>query len=189
MRSYIFLVDIIGSIVTATNAALTGSKRPPGYTPNTINYLYGDKDEITGRMRELVENQNTDATAFPLIGLVMPFKENYGSRPDAGVFGEVVFPEIIIAQRSTSTDDFPTRYVQVMKPVVYPIYNTFLTQLALSGKFNTGLETRRIQHTKTDVPNAVPPKKQDAGLNDYIDAIIITNLTLTINQDACLSSN
>lgn len=171
----IYVVDIIGEVVSAADAALRADATSWLATNDKhITYKYGDREEIITRMQQLT---NATYPKYPFIGLVMPFQESRGA--SVGYYENVTFKEIIIATVSNKTDDFPARYTKWFKPVLYPIYYEFLNQLARHKNNPGSAEVDTIPHTKQDVPNIVPT---DSKLNDYVDAIVITNLQVRFKQ-------
>ena len=80
---------------------------------------------------------------------------------------------------TNSVNDAPKRYQETFIPVLYPIYYELLNQISLCGYF-TIQDAGMIPHTKMDNPGS-PPPKDNAGFNEYVDAIEIYNLELIFN--------
>ena len=167
----IYVVDIIGTVVSATDTELKTD--PASYlstSGKTLNYIYGDRDEINKQLQLLSQGNNSKLTKYPLIALVMPFPE-----VNAELL-EVTLPRVIIATVTPQTLLFPDRYEQFFKPVLYPVYYEFLNQLT---HVTVESDPATYSFTKMDVPRVVPNEKE--GLtNDYVDAIVISNLKIKI---------
>lgn len=167
----IYVVDIIGTVIAATDAEL--KLDPASYlitAGKTINYIYGDRDEINKQLQLLSQGSNSKNTKYPLIALIMPFTE-----VNAELL-EVTLPRLIIATVTPQTLLFPDRYEEFFKPVLYPVFYEFLDQLTHVTVEN---DPANFSFTKMDVPRVVPNEK-DGLTNDYVDAIVISNLKFKI---------
>ena len=170
----VYVVDIMKAAAAATNAALRADVDSYLATTNkNINFQYGDKDEITKQMQLLTQGTTSKNTKYPFIGLVMPFTEKRGVE----FYADVTFPRIIIATVTGADEDFNKRYESYFKPVLYPIYYELLNQLMrVPGIVISIADPDHIDHTKMDVPKIIP---KESGLNDHVDAIVISNMRLT----------
>ncbi len=170
-KAPIYIVDIIGEVVQAVNAAITTS------LPDvTINYTYGRSIQILKKLQDLNNSTTKKNTKYPLIALFQDFPETRG-RND--FYAEVRLPKIVIACLTKSTDEPPTRYEKNFKPLLYPIYYEFLRQITKHKNIVASKDINTIQHTKWDRPGTQP---EGQNMNDILDAIEIENLTLTIKQ-------
>jgi hypothetical protein len=150
----VYIVDIIGECV-----------------PDFVKYTYGRQIQIL----DYLQKMNVEGTTkYPLVALYMDFPE----KRDTGYYCIVTIPKILIACMTTSTDPPKVRYDVTFKPILYPIYYLFLRYLSehLSVVEN---DVDELPHTKYDRPGTMPT---GVGQNEYIDAIEINNLTLTIVQ-------
>lgn len=171
--SPIIVVDVIGEVVAAVQAAI-GATLP---SPNkVILYTYGRSIQILEKLTLLNNSKDLKGTKYPLFALFMDFPENHGG--NNGYPFTVKFPKISIATLTNSTDDPPKRYNATFKPILYPIYQEFLRQL-VRHKNIVGNDPNTISHIKWDRPGSQP---EGSGLNDYIDAIELQNLELTFKK-------
>lgn len=170
----VYVVDIMKAAAVATNVSLRADASSYLAVSNkNINFQYGDRDEIIKQMQLLTQSTTSKNTKFPFIGLIMPFTEQRGVE----FYANVTFPRIIIATVTGADEDFNKRYDTYFKPVLYPIYYEFLVQLMrVPGIVVAIADPDHIDHTKMDVPKIVP---KESGLNDHVDAIVISNLRLT----------
>jgi hypothetical protein len=172
----LYIVDIIGEVVQATDAVLFPTLH------KHILYTYGRSIQILNKLQIL--NQGVKAETkngkYPLFALFQDFPEdNSGSN---GYYCTVRFPKISIATLTKSTDQPIVRYDQTFKPILYPIYREFLRQL-MRHKNIVGNDPDAIPHIKWDRPGTQPEgDKMASNFNDYVDAIEIQNLQLTFRQ-------
>ena len=171
MTSPVYIVDIIGDCVALANAKL--AMLP---TPIVCSYTYGRQVNILEYLQNLRNNPNGSGNAvYPLIALFMDFPEDRGVE----YYCKVTIPRLQISCITQSTADIPTRYNSLtFKPILYPIYYALLQAFANCGNI-VGNDPDSFIHRKFDRPYSQPVS---AGLQDYIDAIELNNLTLTISQ-------
>jgi hypothetical protein len=153
----VYIVDIIGECI-----------------PIGTKYTYGRQIQILNFLQML--NNNGEAK-YPLVALYQDFGEKRG-RNMGGYYAQVVIPRILIACLTTSTDTPDVRYGVTFKPILYPIYYSFVEALANHVSIVEN-DVDDIMHTKWDRPGTLPTNESQ---NEYIDAIEINNLTLTIIQ-------
>jgi len=170
----LYVVDIIGEVVAATDAAVFSTVN------KHILYEYGRSIQILTQLIHLNTSITKKGEKYPLFALFQDFPEVNGGN---GYYATVKFPKIIIATLTNSTDDVPKRYGQTFKPILYPIYAEFLRQL-VKHKNIVANDPGAIPHIKWDRPGSLPAadKKEAGNFNDYVDAIEIQNLELTFKQ-------
>lgn len=154
----VYIVDIIGSCV-----------------PEGVLYTYGRHIQILQYLQKL---NNNGETKYPLIALYQDFPERRGAADNVGYYSQVMIPKILIACLTRSTDPPELRYETTFKPILYPIYYSFVDNIANSFDVVDN-DVDDITHVKWDRPGTMPT---DVSHNEYIDAIEINNLTLTIIQ-------
>lgn len=169
-RTPILIVDLFKDVVTDMNLVLQPSLNV------SVRYHYGSSIQILKKLVQLNEGITTKQR-FPLIALFQPFQEVIGGD---GYYAHVKIKKIVIAMLSNLTDDVPDRYNKTFVPVLYPIYYEFLNQIAQNGYFVIN-DAGMIPHTKIDIPGS-PPPKNEADFNEFVDAIEINDLELTINE-------
>jgi hypothetical protein len=175
MKESKYIVDIIGQIVES----IRGTYDPPAGLPNgSPFYLYGHPLEVINTLSEWTKNPTKKFQKFPLIILFTDIEESKGLHQ--GINSEVKL-EVIICTATKPEYKSTERTEITFKPVLYPLYDLFIAELANSGYF---MESNDL------VPHTMTPRYYwgKSGLygntanmfNDYIDAIEIKNLQLTI---------
>lgn len=167
-RNPVYVVDIIESVVSATDAALKEDAESYLSTSGkTLNYIYGDNDEINKQMQLLSQGTNSKAKRFPLIALIMPIKINDGE------LWEVPNMKLVIATETNAELLFPDRYEQSFKPILYPIYYELMEQLM---RTSVQSDIQAVKPSVTEVPRYVPTeqaKKIDGIVNTIVDALVV----------------
>ena len=135
------------------------------------------------------DTMGQDQLKYPLIYLVQDFVEKRGQKP--GIYAETSL-NILIIHQTDNTYKITDRYANVFKPVLYPIYYSLIDQISHHKQINNFDETL-IPHTKIDRSYWGKTSINAAGnsalsLNDYVDAIEISNLDLNINYQLCLTA-
>lgn len=165
-----FIVDDIGTVVAAM--------RPFGTINPTLTpyYMYGHREEIANRLKEKENDAVFKYQKYPLVALRLDVAESVHD-------GLIDFTlNVAIVAFTSKTDDAEKRYQNVFKPVLYPLYESFLKQLKLSGLFMFGKGLSVPSHTKIDRPFwGIPAVEGNVKyiFNDPLDAIELTNLKLT----------
>jgi len=166
----IIVVDIIKDCVEAVENKLH----------MTINYIYGRQSQILRKLQDMNDSINYRDGKYPLLALYMDFPEKRG----LGYYSNLVIPKIIIATLTTQTDFPEVRYEQTFKPVLYPIYLEFMHQLSVHPNVIEHDENA-IPHTKWDRVGTLPIGQD---ITDYIDAIEVNNLSITVSQSKLCSN-
>lgn len=189
MTNPVYIVDVIGTVVSnvqddvlSTIQANEAAVLEDGTLIQAIDYQYGHVEELIETLSQKDKGDITDQQSkYPLIWLVQDFTEDRGKQP--GIYAELSL-SIIIAHQTVNTYKSTDRYTNVFKPVLYPIYYSLIQQLNRSPFVNQGNEDL-IPHRKID-RLYWGAKQLSNKLNDYCDAIEITNLNLKIDYQACL---
>ena len=188
----IYVVDIIADVVQsviddvlddiqANETAAIGMAT----AIQTINYQYGHKSELVETLAQMDKTDKAAFQKYPCIYVVQDFKETIGLTP--GFYGAANL-NIIIMHHSQLDYKTTERYANVFKPVLYPIYLSFLTFLSKHANIIT--YNPPPKHDKFDRPLTIVTGKDSAGslyINDYVDAIEIQNLILTIDSQTCIN--
>jgi hypothetical protein len=191
----VYIVDLIGTVVQAVTAEVlaqiqaneTAALGTTGIT--TINYQYGHFRELIVTLGQW----DADASGalrvakYPMIYVVQDFVEHRGKL--AGVYADINL-QVIVCHQTDGDYKITDRYTNVFKPVLYPIYYSFMKQLALSNMtFPSSPDL--IGHDKYDRSFWGTSKVVGSGgtdrsvLNDFVDAIDIQNLQLKIDYQPC----
>jgi len=160
-----YIVDIIGDIVT--------TMRGNGATPY---YLYGHPLEVVNTLTEWTKHPVKKFAKFPIIILMQDFEERKGV--EQGVNSSVSL-NLVICMNTKPEYKSADRYVNTFKPVLYPLYDSFIDTIITSGYFKN-VSHGVVQHTKIDRVFYGNEGNTANQFNDRIDAIEIRNLELDI---------
>lgn len=162
----LYIVDVMSNAADNTNTEIRKDESSYLFVNNkNIQFIYGDRDEINKRLQLLSSGK------YPLIALVMPFKEEVG-----GEYLNVVIDSLIFATVTGQSELFSTRYANYFKPVLYPIYYEFFNQLS---HFTVEGDPNSIKREKMDIPR-IEPSTSEGFTNDFVDAIVVSNLNFLI---------
>lgn len=184
-----YIVDIIGEVISsftpdvlptikANEQAALGST-----LIDTIDYQYGHTVELIQTLAQYDASDQFRRIKYPLVWLAMDFPEDRG---DFNWYAKVNL-NIVIAHQTSSTDKMQDRMTKVFKPVLYPIYYALLEALSLHDLINENTPDI-IKHRKFDrgyMGNITTNGNTANKLNDYVDAIELINLSLTILNNNC----
>ena len=197
----IIVTDIIGEVVTATSNAIV--KRNPNKIllqviqenetaaleqQSLIKNIRYSKSSFDELIETLAQADKVDATGgreykYPLIHLVRDFAEDYGVVPGYSID---VSLNIIFVHQTVATYKIDDRDDKVFKPVLIPIKEEFITQLA---KHKQIVAVHRSKIPYREWKRAFWGTRQLQGaknkLADYVDAIELENLKLKIIQKPC----
>lgn len=178
----VYITELIGNVVAATSTALLTELQAVDPKITQIWYEYGHYPDI--RERLIARSKAAPANyRYPLIALFEDFRIR---KSQIGIFG-IAEMKLIILYSSKKDITREQREQDVFRPILYPIYSEFLTQLKKSGKFMIYDETR-IQHDQINRPHWGDPAlyKNDSYIfNEVLDGIEINNLQLTTNLKNC----
>ena len=175
-----YIVDDIGEVVSLMRPFGTST-----YRANVPYYMYGHREEIANLLRTKENDPVYKYQKYPLVVLRLDASEN--------VHDGVIDYNLNLAIMDFTDKNYNAadRYTNVFKPVLYPLYQSFLKQLKDSGLFMFGSKLKEPKHTKVDRPFwGTPPSPPNEGNNKYIfsdplDAIEIINLQLTQQIKPC----
>jgi hypothetical protein len=172
-----YWIDVFSAIVAAVRS---DSSKPAALDTDEPFYMHGHPLEIINTLAEKDRNDVHKFNKFPLIALFQDFTETMGE--SQAVKSEVTDLNLIIAVNTSPEYSSEQRYDNTFRPVLYPLYDLLIEHITKSRYF-----------ANTD-PGLVPHNKIDrlywgrSGLygneanvfNDYIDAIEIQNLNLSL---------
>jgi len=172
MNEPLYIVDIMQEVVASVDVItfpLIGKH---------IDFIPGRSSQIIKKLIELGTSSKleTKAKKYPLFALFMDFPEN---NTQTFYHCTVKFPKISIANFTDHNWPVLTKYANNFKPILYPIYTNFLTQLS-RHKNIVGVDFPHIKWDRPGVQPADPSKP--SNFNDYVDAIEINNLDITFKQ-------
>lgn len=181
MNTPVYIEDQMADIASKVDAALYSAVDP--VFPH-IYFMHGHPIEIINRLQEKLKNPSAKDQRFPLIILLHDFKINRNK--DTASYGATSL-NVVIATMTKQEYNADQRKENVFKPVLYPILKEFLNQIESSPYYSIGLNG--VQYDQTD--RYFWGKQGLYGntgniFNDYIDAIELENLKLTIlNKQDC----
>ena len=143
-------------------------------------YSYGHILEINNSFSSCSNTEDFRKQKYPVILLLQDFAEKMGI--DQTIETQVKLQILIIAE-SDKNYSAADRYAKVFKPVLYPIYETFIKILNKDGRLVTPYSG--VPHEKIDRPLLADAfvettKGKAKFFNDFLDAIEIRNLQITI---------
>lgn len=177
----VYLSDMMGNVVTAVDQALY----QPGPTPPAfphVYYMHGHPAEIVARLQQKLKIDSEKLKRFPLIMLLHDFEILRNSPTQYGTAAV----NVIIAALTQPELNSEERYTKTFKPILYPIYNQLLHQLGRSTYFNNA--QAMVKHTQIDRlywGRTGLYGNQANMFNDYLDAIELRGLELTIKNQHC----
>jgi hypothetical protein len=150
-----------------------------------VHYEHGHPLEIINTLRGMGKTPAYDPLKYPLIALFQDIDEKKGTGTQ---FESEVSVNIIIAMLTDPNRVASQRLSCNYIPVLYPLYVLLMESIAKSGYFYC-YSISDLPHTKTD--RMYWGKKGLYGsdgniFGDYIDAIEIQNLQLTIKKQNCI---
>lgn len=178
MKEQVVVVDILGQVVTAVQAAYRIYKNDNALT---VNYMYGPVEEIEANLCEMAKAQGlpsyTGPKKYPLIAVFQDFPENDSP---GGYYKDITIPVVLIATLTNNTYKAPKRYQETFKPILYPLYELFLQEMGRNGHI-IGKDPDAFTHTKFD-RLYYGKRKLGTEVSDYIDGIELQNLKFTVRQ-------
>lgn len=168
-----YLVEEIGKVVAAMR---TGANSLEPY------YLFGHKLDIANRLLLKNNDEVFKDQKYPLVALFMDFPELI----EQGLAKYTL--HVVILNLTDANYTIEDRYAKVFKPVLYPLYESFMSCLKKVGKFSYPGDQTYPPHTKIDRPywGMVYEQGNDRYIfNDRLDAIEITDLKISKTFKKC----
>ena len=151
---------------------------------SALHYEHGHPLEIIKTLQAMTADPASQAGKFPLLALFQDYEEKRGTK--MGMYD--VSLHLIIATLTDPNYMAADRMTSTFIPVLYPIYDGLMDAIARSGYFRQTTKDL-ISHSKTDRMywgKSGLYGNEGNVFNDYIDAIEIQNLQLTIQtQTIC----
>lgn len=176
-RLPVIVVDIFQDIVAkvAIEAALDG-------ICDSVRYLYGPIEELEAEFQAIGAAQGLPeyegAAKYPMIYLLQDFPEDLPG--EGAYYGDVTLPLLVIMTLTNNTYKSKERYDNTFKPVLYPLYALLKKYMARNGSI-VGNDPDMFPHRKYD-RLFYGRRKFGKTVSDYVDAIELTNLNLTMLQ-------
>lgn len=139
-------------------------------------YLYGHRREIANRLSKKGVNASEKYKKYPLIALRLDTSER--------VVGDMTHYTLNLAIVHATKPGYTAeeRYINVFKPILYPLYDLFMEELRNTGGFWWEGQRSRPEHIKIDRPfYGVPSNEGNVKqlFADPLDAIEIVDLKIS----------
>lgn len=182
-------VEVWAAIVQRVEDKLLSYLQDVSNKIRRIHYLHGSEQEIVNTLVNMNMPQSQQLQKYPLIALVQDFGEDAGR--DATSEGVFRPKKILICNQTPETGKAASRYTNNFKPILYPIYEELLRQLAAEPHYLTG-SARTIRHSKWDHPfygrEGLYGNISNAA-TDCLDCMELRNLELIKRRSYCVSTN
>lgn len=180
VKQQVVIVDIFADIVAKVQTAYRLLKAD---NTLTVTYMHGPVEEIEANLVEIAGAQGlpgyTGPKKYPLIAVFQDFPEVHN--PAGGYYADVNLPIVIIGNLTSNTYKADKRYTENFKPILYPLYELFLQEMAKQPSI-VGKDPDLFGHTKYD-RLYYGKRKLGTGVSDYLDVIEIQNLKFTVSQN------
>ena len=145
-----------------------------------LNYLYGSAKEIQQMLVEASKEPAIREHKYPLLILFTPVDIDVDS--GLGIDYQTVL-NLVIVTDTEKTYHTHERIENVYKPVLWPLYESLMNHIRLSGLFDID-SSGRIPHTETDRFFYSPLPAHDQNVfSAVLDAVEITDLELSVYPD------
>lgn len=150
----------------------------------TVHFQFGHPLEIIENLKRMTGNTGNVDVKYPLIALFHDFKEKRGRVNHIEYEADFRF---IIATVTDPNYLANERIENSFKPILYPIYDSFIDEIMLSNYFESAYNSVKY-HDKWDRMywgrNPIYNQKENL-FSDYIDAIELENFNLKILKKTC----
>ncbi len=173
--------DIMDEVVRKVNANVIDQIKNECGNIFSVQFMHGLWDEISKRLIDMGKNPQAQKHKFPLIVMFDNYPESGETKNKLITLQMFIFA---LTDRNYTSDE---REAKVFKPVLEPIYQELLYQLARCEYF-ANASPERISHRKVKnkkfgkedpygVPNTIP--------FEYLDAIMLQNVQLYLARNTC----
>lgn len=149
---------------------------------NVPYYMFGHRLEISQRLTNMAGDGILKYQKYPLVALLMDNTETI----EGGVINYNL--RILIVAMTAEDDRAQARYDKVFIPILYPLYNSFISNIAKVPGFMWPKDFDYPPHKKTDRPRwGISANEGNLAnvFNDPLDAIEITDLRVNQNFKPC----
>lgn len=171
----IYIPDLFAEVVSKVSVA----------TGFDVQYDYGHYEEVQSKLAAKNSGM-TDAqqVKYPLLWFVMDFPERRGNYVE--VYAEIQ-AHFMICVTTVKSYSMKERRDAVFLPILYPIYDSFLTEVARDFRHFTVITKDLATHVKIDRPyyQGGVNKAGEPLFDDYLDAIEIKDFKLQIKPKTC----
>lgn len=146
-------------------------------------YEWGHQPEIAQKLTNLDKSKTMKSQKYPLLWLVMDFKEGKGANWD--VYSKTTLSFVLAVDTDPNYTEQQRRDKSFL-PKLLPMYQAFLQALGESVSFRKPYAPG-IKHDFALRPYWGNGNNHNL-FNDFVDCIEITNLSLDVKQKQCLPS-
>ena len=178
--------DAFRTIVAATEAAIIADTSIDwGILPKKVYFMQGHPKELAGILQSLT---NASLPKYPLVILIRDV-EDQGAITGQDGMNTDINARLVICMRTQPDLRADDRETQNFKPVLHPIFWQFIYQITQSDVFNMPtIEDMKIKWTDRYFWGGSIENKNI--FNDFIDAVEIKSIQLTVYNEHCnFSSN
>lgn len=177
------LITTFEEVVTNVKMAKLSDLQDYDPTIQNINFLAGNITEIAKRLQENTQNATQRPKQYPVFLLLLDFTVERGK---SSFYGRANNLNIIIANHTKESYTAQERDAKNFDNILRPLYYEFLRQISKHPAFTEYTE-RQIPHNMTERYFWGIDEHTKNAFGKYIDAIDITNLSLNINWNYCLT--
>ena len=148
-----------------------------------INYTFGNAQYVKDRLDEMSKSQKESNLKFPLIALFCPFKE----KRDSVEYYSKATVNVLIACATKQQYSNEQRRTTSFGNVLRPVYRRFLEALVEDGRLDFGYDGHVSHEYSENYSYGKYGAYTGTGdcISEPIDAINISNLTLTVKNQNC----
>lgn len=157
----------------STGFVLDAEYSATSYKANAPYYIHEKEVKLANVLTEKTKQETYRWQKYPLITLIHP----YTDKRDSNLYGYITSPLVHIITNTNSNDWSDDRYNTNFEPVLFPLYKSFIEQLAAHNKIS-GNRPQHIEHEKTDllyIDGNPFPDKMDGITIKLNDLKILTN--------------
>lgn len=140
-------------------------------------YYAGHSKEIANMLNEKTLSGEFKYQKYPLVGLYFDIPEEYGAGEIKSVAVDLFVLFVTDSKQEYTTED---RYTNTLKPILYPLYQSFFDSLEANRKYLDMKSDESFKYTKIDRPYNGSEGKDQNTLNAITDAIEIKGLKLKV---------
>jgi hypothetical protein len=178
------VVYVLQEVVDNVSAAMLPYLQNISTKYTGVRFDYGHPADIVQKIQSYSNSEENRYKKYPLIGLFLDFKQTRGSNIQVDTSCSL---NLFICVGTTNKLTPQQRTDQSFVPLIQPIYNEFLNQLAKHGNVITP-ELRRFRHDYVERYQwgkgglEYYNNGQKNIFNDFIDAAEITGLEVDFKQ-------
>lgn len=143
---------------------------------NSSQKPYFNHDTMQKFINEMLEKDSNSVDKFPVVYMRPDYIEDYNTGDSRVLYNATI--ELYIIHRTEPIYKVGNRYEEVFKPILYPIFEALMYRLKHYAGF-----TFNYEHSKQDLLQW--GLNNENFVNEYIDAIHLTNMTLGVMKTNC----